>query len=171
MEDRSPKCNRLNFSKTHPGRLFFQTVKLSYYFQEAKCKTKKPSLQHTLLQKVYGLQNIHLPTKRKQTASKEMRIKYFSHWVNIKTQGQNCLQFLQFLPNPAALNKNPLSQTFPHKTSWHQLDIGHFYRPCFWRPLQYKYPKEYLQSYVQSQEQTPEVIVVIKLSFCIIRLN
>lgn len=49
MEDVSPKHSRLNFSKKLLGRLLFQTVKLPYYFQEAKCKMKKPSLSICIL--------------------------------------------------------------------------------------------------------------------------
>lgn len=116
-----------------------QTVKLPYYFQEAKGKMNKAFSEHlyTLPQKISGLQNIHLPPKRKQTVSKEMRIKYFSNHEPVsshKQGGENCLQFLQFLPNPPlrpCIEQESTITNIPSQNTWHELDIGHFYRSCF----------------------------------------
>lgn len=130
---------------------------------------------YTLLQKVSSLQNTHVPTQKKIKClqGNENRI-FFKTWDNVSKEEKTASNFYNFSPIQLlapVLNKNPLSQMFPHKTWLHKFDTGYFYRPFFWSPLEDKCPNKYLQSYLQSQEQMPEAIAVIKLSFYIIGLN
>lgn len=119
-----------NFQENYSFRL-----KLSYYFQEAKCKKHLYTL---LLSSKYSPFN----QKGKQSASKEIRMKYFeiiSRCQDISKEQKTASSFYNFSPillQVPVLNKNPPWKTFPSKTSCHELDIGHFYSSCFWSPPQ-----------------------------------